>query len=159
MNIVQLMTENKEEILEEAIQQLSGMHLRPYEGMGPEWTRQQLEELYALALYCLCVRDAAPMIRRARKVARERFSAGFEFHELQAAVSVLEETIWKTIVSELKPAESAMAIAWISTMLGFARDALERTYVELAANTQMPTLDLKAHFAGGAGANLRARLQ
>ena len=82
------------------------------------------------------------------QIARERFEAGFDIHEIQTAVNVLEESIWRQISQLVPPDELAEAFGLVSTVLGAAKDALARTYVSLASHNKAPSLDLNALFQG-----------
>jgi len=46
------------------------------------------------------------------------------------------------------PDELAEAVGLLSTILGFGKDALARTYVSLASHRRVPSLDLSALFSG-----------
>ena len=56
--------------------------------------------------------------------------------------------MWRQIVAEAAPDELAEATGLLSTVLGFGKDVLARTYVSLASQRHVPTLDLSAMFAG-----------
>jgi hypothetical protein len=84
----------------------------------------------------------------AEKVARERFEDGYDVSEVQAAFNVLEQAMWRRVVDATAPAELAEAVGLLSTVLGFGKDTLARTYVSLASRRHVPSLDLSALFAG-----------
>jgi hypothetical protein len=88
------------------------------------------------------------MIQYTEKIARQRYSAGFELFEVQTAFNVLEEAIWKRILRDAEPHDIAEAIGLVSTILGAGKDSLARAYVSLATRSKAPAVDLKALFAG-----------
>jgi hypothetical protein len=56
--------------------------------------------------------------------------------------------MWRRIVAAAPPADLAEAVGLLSTVLGFGKDTLARTYVALATRSHVPSLDLSALFAG-----------
>ena len=88
------------------------------------------------------------MVQYTERIARQRYLSGFELFEVQTAFNVLEEVIWKRILSDMEPKDIVEAIGYISTILGAGKDTLARTYVSLAARGKAPAVDLKALFAG-----------
>ena len=86
----------------------------------------------------------------AGSVARDRFSAGFDISEVQAAFNSLERTTWHRLVADVPHSELARAVGLLSTVLGAGKDVLARTYVSLATEHHVPSLDLTALFDGAA---------
>jgi hypothetical protein len=93
-------------------------------------------------------RDLAEMSVFAEQVARRRFDQGFDIAEVQAAFNALEEAMWRHLVDAVEPEELAEAVGLLSTVLGYGKDTLARTYVSLASSRHVPSLDLSALFAG-----------
>jgi hypothetical protein len=91
------------------------------------------------------------MVAYAEAVAEERFHAGYDLSEVQAAFNALEESIWTRAVAILAPGELAQTLGLVSTALGCGKDALARKYVSLATRTHAPSLDLRALFSGSEG--------
>ena len=75
------------------------------------------------------------MIGYAHEVADERFAAGYDLSEVQAAFNVLEAATWSRILDDLEPAQLAEALGLVSTVFGAAKDALGRRYVSLATKS------------------------
>jgi hypothetical protein len=67
---------------------------------------------------------------------------------VQTAFNVLEEAMWRKIVAVTPPEHLAEAIGLLTTVLGAGKDALARTYVALATNQHVASLDLGALFQG-----------
>ncbi len=148
MSLVQLLKSNPETILSEVSQSLARSHLEHYEAEGKTETHYRLSVLYELTLHCLEQKSTTPMIQYTEKIARQRYLAGFELFEMQTAFNVLEEVIWKRILTDMEPNDIVEAIGLISTILGAGKDTLARTYVSLAAQAKAPSVNLKALFAG-----------
>ncbi|HKQ60236.1 MAG TPA: hypothetical protein VJS92_03060 [Candidatus Polarisedimenticolaceae bacterium] len=151
MELTDLLRVRAGEILDEAVAALRRAHLPHYEAAGGEVTRRRLAALLALTAESVTHRQAAEVVEFAKKLARERHAAGFDLSELQVAFNVLEESIWNRIFAELAPSELARALGLVSTVLGLGKDALARTYVELAGAGAAPSLDLRAAFGGTDG--------
>jgi hypothetical protein len=58
--------------------------------------------------------------------------------------------MWRRVVAEVPAADLAEATGLLTTVLGFGKDALARSYVSLASRRHVPSLDLTALFRGTA---------
>ncbi|MGN6577875.1 MAG: hypothetical protein ACTHKG_19555 [Nocardioides sp.] len=148
MDVAALLTETEPAIVDEAYAALERSHSRHYEIAGESLTRQRLADLSHLVIAAIRDRDLAEMSVYAEKVARERFDDGYDVSEVQAAFNVLEQAMWRQVVDATPPTELAEAVGLLSTVLGFGKDTLARTYVSLASQRHVPSLDLSALFAG-----------
>jgi len=148
-DLLELLTDERDAILDNAALALERSNLRHYAQDGTETSRQRLADLLALVVASVGARDLVPMVDHATQVATERFAAGFDISEVQCAFNVLEEAIWSRVVEATAPRELAQSIGMVGTVLGAGRDALARTYVSLASHQHVPTLDLTALFRGG----------
>ena len=150
MKVLELLQKNASKILADAHAAVSRAHLQSYEKAGADVTQQRLQTLYGCVLRCVDERNLTPMRRHAQVLARERFDAGFDLWEIQTAINVLEESIWRRIIQELPPAEFAEALGLVSTVLGVGKDMLARTYVSLASKTKAPSINVPSLFDGPA---------
>jgi hypothetical protein len=149
MNVHELLHNQGEAIVTEAAESMSRAHLKHYElAANP---RDHLKLLYDLVVQCVMNRQLAPIAAHAEKIAKERYASGFDLQEVQMAINVLEEAIWKHIIKEIAPSELAQALGLVSTVIGATKDTLARTYVSLASKSKSPSLDLKAMFTGSEG--------
>jgi hypothetical protein len=151
MDLNELLERRQEEILAEATEALSQARLRSYEKAGAELRSQRLRTLFQRTRESLRDRSLLPLTQYAEQIAQERYAAGFDVYEVQAAFNVLEEVLWRHIIQETPPAELAEAIGKTSTVLGAGKGALARAYVALAGKHHAPALDLDALFKGTAG--------
>lgn len=151
MELDALLLEAESEVLEEAYAALGRSRPAHYEAAGEAFTRQRLAEMFELVVVSIRSRDLAEMSRFAERVATERFDQGFDISEVQAAFNALEEAMWRRVVAAAAPEDLAEATGLLSTVLGFGKDALARTYVSLASRRHVPSLDLTALFAGTDG--------
>lgn len=148
MDLAALLQDAESSILEESFSSLQRSHVTHYEAAGEAFTQQKLAELFALVVTAIRSRDLASISSYAEEIASQRFSQGFDISEVQAAFNALETAMWRRVVTDTPPEELAEATGLLSTVLGFAKDALARKYVSLASHRHVPSLDLSALFAG-----------
>ena len=130
---------------------LARIHARHYDAAGAENARERLEALYDRLIEAVDTRDLASIVAYARQVARERFEAGYDLAEVQAAFNALEEATWSRVLADLPPERFSEALGLVTTILGAAKDALGREYVSLATQRHAPSLDMSRLFMGAAG--------
>ena len=150
MTLAELLAARRAAIVDAADAALERAHLAHYEAAGGESRRQRLETLFDLVARAVAERNLTPVLRHAERIAHDRFDAGYDLLEVQAAFNVLEEALWKTLVAEVPPAGLGEALGLVGTALGAGTDRLAATYVALASRTHTPSLDLRALFAGTA---------
>ncbi len=148
MNIHELLHNEAASILSEAEGAIARSRLRHYEEGGKEQTHQRLKALLVLTTRAIQEKNLGPIIAHAEQVASDRFQAGFDLWEVQTAFNVLEEAIWKKILSTMQPSAMAEALGLVSTVLGAGKDALARAYVSLASRTRASSLNLESLFSG-----------
>lgn len=151
MSLIALLERDGEQIVDEATLALDRSHLAHYQQAGHDTGHERLAELYRLTRQCIGDRNLAPIMEYMTHVADQRFHAGYTINEVQTAINVLEESIWKNVVRHTPPEELAEALGLVSTVLGAAKDSLARTYVSLASRSKAPSLDLSALFEGETG--------
>ena len=148
MTLNELLHERSGPIIDEACTASARSHVASYEREGTEHTHQKIKALFVLTARAVKEKNLGPMIAHAEAIARERYSAGYDLWEVQTAFNVLEEGIWKQVMSELPPTEVGEALGLVSTVLGAGKDALARRYVSLASKTKAPSLNLQSLFSG-----------
>jgi hypothetical protein len=149
MDVAACLLQTRSEVLDEAYGTLERSHPAHYEAMGEPVTRERLDELFSLVVSTLQTRDVAALSVFVQQLATRRFDEGFDLSEVQAAMNALEGAMWRRVVAVAPADELADAIGMLSTVLGFAKDTLARTWVSLASRRHVPSLDLSALFAGG----------
>lgn len=148
MDVSVLLTQSRDEVLQQASATLGSANTVHYEASGELFTQEALANLFDLVSEAIERRDLTAIDGYAHDVAVERFNAGFDISEVQLAFSSLEAAMWRCIVASQPGDELADAIGLLSTVLGAAKDRLAQTYVSLAAKRHVPTLDLSALFTG-----------
>jgi hypothetical protein len=132
MDVARFLDRRSETVIQRAMEGARRASLGHQDAEGAAKTRHRLESLYTLVTQCLRTRKADSMVRHAKDIATERFSSGSGLGEVHSAFNVLEEAIWRQILTEMRPAEFAEAIGSVSNILGRGKDALAFTYVSLA---------------------------
>lgn len=148
MDLDALMTGAKSGVLEEAYSALHRRHVAHYELAGETFTRRALTDLFDLVVSAIRTRNLASMSAYSDGIAVERFNDGYDISEVQMAFNSLEEAMWRRVVADDAPDDTAEAIGLLSTVLGFGKDAVARKYLSLACRRHVPSLDLSALFAG-----------
>ena len=148
MELDVLLTEAEPRLLDEACSSLRRCGVRHYEAAGEAITRQRLAALFALVVGAIRSRDLAGLGAACEGIAVERFNQGFGICEVQSAFNSLEQVMWRHVVETAPPADVPDAVALLSTVVGFGKDALARQYVSLASRRHAPALDVAALAAG-----------
>ena len=146
MDLNQLLAIRMEAILHGALSAMNRSHLKHYEASGASCTREQLAACLNLIQQSLAEKHLDPLTAHIEKVAKERFAAGYDLSEVQTAINVLEETIWKAIVEHVGTKDLATSLGLVSTVIGAAKDQLARTWVELASRTRTTAIDYQSLF-------------
>jgi hypothetical protein len=131
-----------------ATKSVARAHLSGYDAAGADTTHLRIQTIFDRLVHCIERNNASPLIRYVQDLARDRFFGGVELHEVQTAINMLEEAIWKDMMEEMPPRDFAKAVAQVSAILGMGKDALACSYVWLASRNQAPALDLDARSKG-----------
>jgi len=105
--------------------------LKHYSYGGPETTRNKMDSLYNQITQSVKEKNLIPIVSHIEKIAEARFQSGFELQEVQTAVNVLEEGIWKQILSDMPKEEQPKALSLVSSIIGSGKDTLARAYVTM----------------------------
>ncbi len=143
MNLTELVRENADDLVRGAVAELHQARLRHYEEEGIDAAHERLTTLLDQTLRCLEAHRADPIIDWATRIGHDRFAAGYDLFEVQTAINVLEEALWKRILSSVGPEDLAHALGLINAILSMAKDTLARTYVSLTTNREAPPVNIK----------------
>ena len=146
MDVVEMLREDEDAILAEAVPAVTW--LRHYGAEGEETARERLQALYRLVERAVADRDLDDLLAHARRVARERFEAGYDRAEVLSAFSALEEAIWHQALLRLPDGERTWALGLVGTALSHAKEALTRAFASLAQGPQAPYVDMSPIFRG-----------
>lgn len=146
--LLDLLLREENAVVSESFEGMKRCHLVHYEAAGAEEMRRRVAGLYALLRSAVAERDLEPVLSFARETARRRFAEGIDLQEVQAAINVVEEAVWRRIVKDVPPEGLAEALGLVSTVLGVCKDSMASTYVALATKQHAASLDMKALFRG-----------
>lgn len=148
MKVETLLEASRDTILDEALSDLAHSHAQHYERAGTSFTRERLANLFDLVVETIGTRSLTSLSTYADHIAHDRFEAGFDVSEVQTAFNSLEEAMWRRVVAGEPADDLVEAIGLLSTVFGFGKDTVARTYVSLASHRHVPSLDLMALFSG-----------
>ena len=131
MNLVELLGKSQDTIVAESITAMDRARLKHYTLGGPETTKNKMDTLYSVVFQSIKEKNLIPIVSYIEKMAEKRFESGFELQEVQTAINVMEESIWKLILAELPKEEQPKALGLVSSIIGSGKDTLARTYVIL----------------------------
>lgn len=146
MDLKELLRTESSEILENALQSLNCAHLKSYSKSSPSENKKRLLNLLTLTQQCVVEKKLIPMKEYAAQIAKERFDAGFDLHEVHTAFNALEEEIWNRVTKNISAENLGEALGLISTVLGAGKEELALSYVTLASKTRTQTLNLSELF-------------
>jgi hypothetical protein len=146
MDIEQVLSEDEQAIIEEASRAVA--QLEHYRQEGAQVTRRRVEMLYRHLNTAVHARDLRELRAYVREIARERYEAGYQLSDVQAAFAALEESIWRDAETRLPRYDLAFGIGLVSTALAHGRDTLGRTFDAAAPRAVGPAPDLTPFFTG-----------
>lgn len=146
MELQTFLEKHKSQIVKEAVETLQRAELKSYRRSPIDQNKLRIEKLFTLTISGVSKRSLFEMTEYSEMIARERFNAGYDLHEVHAAFNVLEEAIWKKVMDEIETAELGKALGLISTVLGAGKESLALTYVALSGKSKTATLDLSELF-------------
>jgi hypothetical protein len=152
MSVEGVLSGSGPQIVDEAYGELHPDAHPHYHALGEELTRKYLTDLFDLVMRSVAAREAVHMVQHAEDVAEERFHAGFDLSEVQAAFNAVEQAMWRRIVAAGDGAELLVSVGMLSSILGAGKDALARVYVNLASYRHAPHVDVDALYGGTEGA-------
>ncbi len=148
MELIKLLEKNSDKIITDAYKAVCKDKLKGYSKVGQERTKAKLTNLFKKVLQCVNRKELIPMLNYTEKIAKERYTSGYDLFEVQTAINSLEVAIWSVIFKSVKPENLAEYLGLISTVLGAGKDNLARTYVSLATKSKAPSLNLQNLFDG-----------
>jgi len=148
MKLHEILVSNQTDIINEAFYSLERSHLKHYDSSRADENWQRLAKLFDLTLNGIKTKSLVDMVNYSEKVAKERYDAGFDLHEVHTAYNVLEESLWKCIIKEVDSKELAESLGLIGTVLGTGKESLALAYVSLASKQKVKSLNLAQLFKG-----------
>jgi len=139
MDLTGLLEQQVDRLVAECVAELQNAHLEHYDTMDVGTNRRRFVLLLDLITRSLREGHAEPIVEYAHTVASERFLDGYDLQEVQTSLNIVEEVLWKWILSAMDPEQSVHATGLVRAILGMTKDAVSRRYVSLAASTSRTT--------------------
>jgi len=143
VNLAELLHEDGPAIVNDAWNAVALME--HYRRDGEAVTRHRVEALYTQVVHAVQTLDLDGLLSHVRRVAQERFAAGFELSELRTAFVMLEESIYRRALARLRREDASWGLALVTTAFTQARLALGQTFEALPA-AQPTAVDLSVLF-------------
>ena len=129
MTFTELLKTNPDKILFDATEFLVRSNLEHYNRLNPERVRARLARLYFITRECVELNSNDPIKKYIEDVAKERFESGYELYEVQTAINILEECLWKNIVDRVNINEQVSGLFRSHEILCAAKGTLAKSYV------------------------------
>ena len=150
-DVAGFLEQRRHAIVGDACARVSDARLTHYDAAGPDTTADRLDALFGIVVDCCRAHRLDRGTDYADSLAHERHGGGFPLREAQTAINVLEEAVWRSILSDVAPADQGDALGMVSTVLGAIKDRLACVYVARLRDLPSPTLHLDSLFAGTEG--------
>ena len=105
------------------------------DAFSPADRRRDVQQLFELVQRCVHEGHAEPIITPSQQIAAERFAAGIDLAEVQAAFAALEDVLWRHLAGTVGAGQQLETLRLVNMILGAGRDALARAYVSLAGRS------------------------
>ncbi len=128
-----ILAQAADRVINDAIAALDERDRAQRHAPSPAERRHDVERLFGLVGQCLREGRADPIVKPSQQIAADRFVAGIDLLDVQAAFVVMEDVLWRHLSAELTSAQQLQTVRLLNTILGTGRDALARTYVALTA--------------------------
>ncbi len=102
------------------------------DAFSPADRRRDVQQLFELVQRCVHEGRAEPIITPSQQIAADRFVAGIDLAEVQAAFTALEDVLWRHLAGTVSTGQQLETLRLVNVILGAGRDALARAYVSLA---------------------------
>ena len=150
-DIADFLEQHREEIVGDACARVSDARLTHYDAAGESITAKRLDALFGVVVDCCRAHRLDRGTDYADSIAHDRHSDGVPLREVQTAINVLEEAIWRSILIDVAPRGQGDALGTVSTVLGAVKDRLACVYVARITSQPAPALHLDSLFAGTQG--------
>jgi hypothetical protein len=129
MTLLELLKNKPDVILLDATDSLVKSQLEHYKQLSPERLRYRMANLFEATVLCTEEGKNDKIIQFIEKIGEERFESGYKLHEVQAAINMLEECLWKKIVDYVKVDQQKDALVRVNNILNKAKEVLVSAYV------------------------------
>jgi hypothetical protein len=132
MTLLELCYNKPDLILLDSTNCLVRAQLQHYKHLTPEKLRFRLLRLFQALVKSIEVNSCDEMDNFMEKVSDERYESGYELHEVQTAINIMEECLWKKISEFVFADQQIAAMKQVTCILSRAKDALANEYALLS---------------------------
>jgi hypothetical protein len=149
--VADFLDQRREPIVKDATARVAEARLEHYDSQGAEVTSDRLATLLGVVIQCCRDHRLQGGTDYADSLARDRHAGGVPLREVQTAVNVLEEAMWRSVIADVPPNAQGYSLGVVSTVLGTIKDQLACEYVSQFASKPTTTLRMDYLFAGTEG--------
>lgn len=131
MTLLELLYNKPEQILLEATNSLVRAHLPHYEKFKESDINERFKKLLVSITKCVEKNSCDELNSYMDKLSDERFSMGFEPTEVQVALNIFEEALWKNIDEKVDEDKHVSAMKLITSIVGKAKQEMLGEYAML----------------------------
>ena len=129
MTFLELLKTNPDKILFDATEFLVRSDLEHYNKLNPERVRARLARLYFITRECVELNSNDSIKKYMEDIGKERFESGYELYEVQTAINILEECLWKNIIERVNKNEHLSSLLRSHEIMCAAKGALAKSYM------------------------------
>jgi len=126
-----VLADAEDQVIDEAVTVLAQRDLAR-RSPRPDARRRDVRQLFHLVLRCMRAGRAEPIVRPSERIAMHCYAAGIDLAEVEEALSVLAEVLWRGLTGTLAGDQLVQALGLLNAIAGTAKDAMARIYVSLA---------------------------
>jgi hypothetical protein len=132
MTLLELLYNKPDLILLDSTDSLVRAQLQHYTQLNPEKIRLRFLKLFNALVKSVEINSCEDMVKFMEKVSDERFESGYEISEVQTAINILEETVWRKISLFVDEDKQVAAMKQVTCLLGKAKEELASEYALLS---------------------------
>ncbi|HEY3249689.1 MAG TPA: hypothetical protein VGK25_01095 [Ignavibacteria bacterium] len=132
MTLLELCYNKPDLILLDSTDNLVRAHLKHYNQLTPEQIRYRLLNLFQSLVRCLEGDSCENMLKFMKIVSDERYESGYELSEVQTAINILEECMWRKISKFVDGDKQINAMKQVTNVLCKAKEELVSEYALLS---------------------------
>ena len=144
MEISAVLASAQDRVVSEVVASLQRRDQAPHDASSLEQCRCDVRHLFELVLQCVHEGSAESIITPSEQIAADRFAAGADLAEVQAAFNSLAEVLWRQVAGTFAGDQRLEALRLVNAVLGTGKDTLARTYVALASRAGSPSSQQQA---------------
>lgn len=142
--LIEMLSQHEELLVENVVRQLDVNSDSHYHELGTGRLRARVNALTRAFKEAVVSRPGA-FVSYIEGVARERNAEGFVLRDVQRALRVFEETIWRLVAVHVPPEEQIDCLGRVTGIVGAAKDQLAWIYLQLLDEARDPARRGRGH--------------